>query len=225
MDKQRIIIGCSGSFNEGLVSELVKLLGGKGLQVQHASHFYDGTGQTHFAVGTGADLAAEMAGLGQQITVVENAAVGRAGNGSDQTAAEKPFLLTIGEQLEQIQETLNAQGLMIASLKKEKAAVAPKAPKGGAKKEGADDNAQVVNPSEAPKLQTPPQPLRDIDTNGCCTRCGVMFEEAVEGDDHLNGPMCEHKQAAPPSDPPPTEHQETTDNNDGTQPPAESKED
>lgn len=56
MGDQLIIIGCVGSFNLQLATELVKFLGERGLQIKHASNRYEG--QTHFAVGTGADLAA-----------------------------------------------------------------------------------------------------------------------------------------------------------------------
>ena len=55
MGNQLIIIGCVGSSNPQLTTELVKVLGERGLEIQHASNRYDG--QTHFAVGTGADLA------------------------------------------------------------------------------------------------------------------------------------------------------------------------
>lgn len=56
MGNQLIILGCVGSFNPQLTTELVKFLSERGLEIQHASNRYDGL--THFAVGTGADLAA-----------------------------------------------------------------------------------------------------------------------------------------------------------------------
>lgn len=56
MGNQLIILGCVGSYNPQLTADLVKILSERGLEIQHASNRYQG--QTHFAVGTGADLAA-----------------------------------------------------------------------------------------------------------------------------------------------------------------------
>ena len=66
MGNQLIIIGCIGSFNPELTTELVKILGDHGLEIRHASNRYDG--KTHFAVGTGADLAAEFESSDLKVT-------------------------------------------------------------------------------------------------------------------------------------------------------------
>ncbi len=74
MGNQLIIIGCTGSFNEGLVADIVALLGEKGMQTLHASNCYEGS--THFAVGTPGDLSEALGKLGVQIQVAEGVLAG-----------------------------------------------------------------------------------------------------------------------------------------------------
>lgn len=69
MKNQLIILGCVGSFNPQLTTELVKFLSERGMEIQHASNRYDGL--THFAVGTGADLAAAFESAEIKTTFVE----------------------------------------------------------------------------------------------------------------------------------------------------------
>lgn len=69
MGKQLIILGCVGNFNPQLTTELVKFLSERGLEIQHASNRYEGL--THFAVGTGADLAASFESAEIKTAIVE----------------------------------------------------------------------------------------------------------------------------------------------------------
>lgn len=66
MGKQLIIIEASGTFNPGLISDLVSIANRAGLEIYHSSVCHDG--QTHFMHGTGEDLAKSLAAIG---TVVE----------------------------------------------------------------------------------------------------------------------------------------------------------
>lgn len=74
MGNQLIILGCVGSYNDQLTADLVKFLIERGMQIQHASNRYQG--QTHFAVGTGADLATAFEDADIKTAFVEITATG-----------------------------------------------------------------------------------------------------------------------------------------------------
>ena len=71
MGKQLIIIEASGTFNPGLITDLVSIANRAGLEIYHSSVLYDG--QTHFMHGTGEDLAKSLAAIGTVVEVSKSA--------------------------------------------------------------------------------------------------------------------------------------------------------
>ena len=72
MGHQLLIIGCTGSLNPKLMTELTALLGTKGLEIRHASTTYQG--QTEYAIGTPQDLHGELKAAYLPVTAVTQAA-------------------------------------------------------------------------------------------------------------------------------------------------------
>lgn len=51
-----------------------------------------------------------------------------------------------------------------------------------------------VAPATLPLATGSPAPVREIKSGFfglTCTRCGMLFEDEGEAEDHLNGPVCE----------------------------------
>ncbi len=54
-----------------------------------------------------------------------------------------------------------------------------------------DFGAAGTGDSGAPDVpEGDPMEGRDVDSDGICNKCGQMFEEEVEAEDHINGPAC-----------------------------------
>ncbi len=61
---------------------------------------------------------------------------------------------------------------------------------------GSDGRIAVPVPEKAgdvPASGGGAEELRNVNSDGICTRCGAMFEGELEAEDHLNGPMCEEQ--------------------------------
>lgn len=236
MAKQLLIIGLTGPHDPDLAKKITELLCVQGFSVRHASLRYGGT--TTFHTGGTADLTSELAEAGVTIKLVGGTAPAAAAAPVDEGAVT---LATVNKKLNLLLErglevvTLDGEKVPVAAglgsvfeqLDRIEAGLggkkkgAPKAPKPPVEKK-AGPEPQNGNPANEPPVVVPPDVVvdegksvpvpRDIDGNGCCTVCGQMFEEEVDMDNHINGPMCQPAQ--PPSEPPPGVVEETSDDDD-----------